>query len=167
MEEGTLQAHWEASQAWVPASESPNGRTLVQGATEVRRHDLTEENRAIAGEFLTVVLGEGHYDRMPEYIGSSYLQYNPAIQDHAQGTANYLASVQAAGNVIAVTNTEYLIAEGNFVLAASEGYFGASESDYAIFYDLFQVEAGKLVAHWDVIPTLPSLDELPHDNGFL
>jgi len=53
-----------------------------------------------------------------------------------------------------------MVAEGNFVLAVSEGRFAGVHS---AFYDLFRVEAGKIVEHWDVISQIPP--EMAHSNG--
>ena len=53
-----------------------------------------------------------------------------------------------------------VIAEGNFVLTVSEIRIGATP---IAAYDLFRVESGKLVEHWDVSPEIK--DDLPHGNG--
>ncbi|WP_162894228.1 hypothetical protein [Companilactobacillus musae] len=44
------------------------------------------------------------------------------------------------------------IKQGNFVLIISEGHYG-KRSSQAIFCDLYRLENGKLVEHWDVIET--------------
>ena len=49
-----------------------------------------------------------------------------------------------------------ILGEGNFVLAMSEGMHGKDGVVPTSFYDLFRVESGKIVEHWDVIePMLP------------
>lgn len=54
----------------------------------------------------------------------------------------------------------HVIGEGNFVLTTSEGLFG----DQAMaFYDLFRVEQGRIVEHWDVIAEMPG-DDAPHNE---
>jgi predicted SnoaL-like aldol condensation-catalyzing enzyme len=52
------------------------------------------------------------------------------------------------------------VAEGNFVVTASEGTLGGEPT---AFFDLFRVEDGWIVEHWDVISTIPS--EMAHENG--
>jgi predicted SnoaL-like aldol condensation-catalyzing enzyme len=49
---------------------------------------------------------------------------------------------------------------GNFVLLVSEGLFGDAPTAY---YDLFRLEDGRIVEHWDVIQEIPA--EMAHDNG--
>ena len=56
------------------------------------------------------------------------------------------------------------VAEGNFVLTMSEGVFGESAQPNA-FYDLFRMDAGKIVEHWDVMQTIPPADEWVGGNG--
>lgn len=55
-----------------------------------------------------------------------------------------------------------ILGEGNFVLSISEGIF--LNEDVA-FYDLFRIENGKIVEHWDVIENIPPRSEWKNDNG--
>jgi predicted SnoaL-like aldol condensation-catalyzing enzyme len=52
-----------------------------------------------------------------------------------------------------------VVAEGDLVLLQSEGEFGQAVA----YWDLFRVDGGKIVEHWDVIAPVPA--ELPHRNG--
>jgi len=54
-----------------------------------------------------------------------------------------------------------VIGEGNFVLTMSEGTLGP---DAMAFYDLFRLEDGLIVEHWDVIAPMPGPDA-PHNEG--
>ena len=56
-----------------------------------------------------------------------------------------------------------VLGEGNFVLAVSEGKFG--KGDHVAYYDLFRLEGGKIVEHWDIIQTIPSRSEWQNSNG--
>ena len=46
----------------------------------------------------------------------------------------------------------FVLGEGNFVLAASEGIFLGKR---IAFYDLFRIEDSKIVEHWDTIENIP------------
>ena len=52
--------------------------------------------------------------------------------------------------------------EGNFVLTMSEGAIG---SDAMAFYDLFRLEDGLIVEHWDVIAPMPAADAKHNEAG--
>ena len=56
-----------------------------------------------------------------------------------------------------------VVGEGNFVLTVSEGKFG--KGDHVAYYDLFRVEEGKIVEHWDIIQTIPAQSEWQNSNG--
>jgi predicted SnoaL-like aldol condensation-catalyzing enzyme len=51
------------------------------------------------------------------------------------------------------------VAEGNFVLAASEGTFGGNPT---AFFDLFRFDNGKIAEHWDVMADIPA--KMAHGN---
>ena len=55
-----------------------------------------------------------------------------------------------------------MIGEGNFVLTMSEGTLG---EDPTAFYDLFRIEDGLIVEHWDVIAPMPAADALHNEAG--
>ena len=58
--------------------------------------------------------------------------------------------------------THYVLADGNYGLAVSEGTFGGTPTTY---YDLFRVEDGKIAEHWDVMETLAEEDTWQNQNG--
>lgn len=49
------------------------------------------------------------------------------------------------------TTVHQVLAQGNYVLAVSEGTFGGVPTSY---YDLWRVENGKIAEHWDVMETI-------------
>lgn len=54
------------------------------------------------------------------------------------------------------------LAQGNFVLAVSEGTFGGAPTAY---YDLWRVENGKIAEHWDVMETIADKSTWANNNG--
>ena len=55
-----------------------------------------------------------------------------------------------------------VLAQGNFVLAVSEGTFGGAPTSY---YDLWRVENGKIAEHWDVMETIADEATWQNQNG--
>ena len=55
-----------------------------------------------------------------------------------------------------------VLGEGNFILTMSEGKLG---DDPTAYYDLFWIENGLIVEHWDVITTIPAKSEWKNDSG--
>ncbi len=160
VEDGKVAEHWDNLQAPAPANAS--GRTLTDGQTEVTDLDKTEANKALVSEFAQTVLIGGAFDRIGEYIigDDAYLQHNPLFGDGLQALGEAFTKLAEEGNAIVYTEVHQVIGEGNFVLTMSEGLLGDTPTAY---YDLFRLEDGKIVEHWDVIQEIPA--EMAHDNG--
>jgi predicted SnoaL-like aldol condensation-catalyzing enzyme len=56
----------------------------------------------------------------------------------------------------------WTLAEGSFILAASEGDLKGIHSS---FYDLFRIAKGKIVEHWDTVDAIPPRSEWKNENG--
>lgn len=67
-----------------------------------------------------------------------------------------------AANAQTLSSTEKALAQGNFVLAVSEGTFGGAPTSY---YDLWRVENGKIAEHWDVMETIADEATWQNQNG--
>lgn len=64
--------------------------------------------------------------------------------------------MEEAGITVEYDEIHMVLGEGNFVLTVREGEFAG---DYTAFYNLFRVEDGNIVEHWDVIQKIPLRDE--------
>ncbi|MEM7606010.1 MAG: nuclear transport factor 2 family protein [Myxococcota bacterium] len=166
VEGGQLAEHWDAPQPEV--TETVSGRSMVDGPTQVDPLANTAESQALVEGFVRVVLSEGNFDRLGEFISeASYAQHNPAIDDGLVGLGAFAASLAEQGLGFGYTRSPLVVAEGDFVLVGSEGFSGPTDAPpFAIFYDLFRVEGGRIVEHWDVLPPSPDPAALPHGNGF-
>lgn len=58
--------------------------------------------------------------------------------------------------------THQILAQGNYVLAVSEGTFGGTPTSY---YDLWRIENGKVAEHWDVMETIADKETWQNTNG--
>lgn len=176
LEEGLVAEHWDALQQWIEPEATVSGNTLVDGTEAVRDRHRTEANRELVTRMVREVFVEGRLDRLAEYIGSTYIQHNPRIDNGLASAQAFYAAVRAQGVPLAYTSSPLVVADGNFVLVGSEGYLGilpdeddAEAADtprfaYTVFYDLFRVNGGKVVEHWDVIQRVDP-GSVPHNNG--
>ncbi|MFA3917436.1 nuclear transport factor 2 family protein [Ruegeria hyattellae] len=161
VEDGKVVEHWDNLQPAVPASETANGNSMTDGATEVTDLDKTTENKALVEGFVRDVLNGAASERITDYVSTeTYTQHNPLVGNGLDGLAAALAAMAEAGQVMAYTNTPIVVAEGNFVFIASEGVLGETPT---AFFDLFRIENGKIVEHWDTLSEIPS--EMAHENG--
>lgn len=159
VEDGKVAEHWDNLQA--PAAPNPSGHTMTDGTSEVTDHDKTTENKALITGFVETVLQGGDASNITDFISTEeYTQHNPQIADGLDGLGAALAGMAEQGIDMAYTRTPLIVAEGNFVFTASEGTFAGKPT---AFFDLFRVENGKIVEHWDTISEIPA--EMAHENG--
>lgn len=159
-ENGRVAEHWDALQPLV--SETVSGRTQTDGPTEVTDLDQTEANKALAVALVRDVLMGEDPSRITDYISSeSYAQHNPMIADGLDGIMAAVQALTAQNNMFQYTEIHAVLGEGNFVLTVSEGQWNGTTN---AFYDLFRMEDGMIVEHWDVIQPVPT-EGLANDNG--
>ena len=158
---GKIAEHWDNLTA--KADPNPSGRTQIDGTMELKDLDKTEANRELVKNFLYDVMQGNCPEKTPDYFdGDTYIQHNTAIADGLSGLGAALAAM-AEQNIQMIYNTvHHVLAQGNFVLAVSEGTFGGAPTSY---YDLWRVENGKIAEHWDVMETIADKSTWQNQNG--
>ncbi len=159
--EGKIAEHWDNLAD--RAEPNPSGRTQTDHVTAVRDLDKTEENRQLVKDFLYDVMQGNHPGKTPDYFdGDTYIQHNTGIADGLSGLGAALEAL-ASQNIQMIYNTVHqVLAQGNYVLAVSEGTFGGAPTCY---YDLWRVENGKIAEHWDVMETIADRENWQNTNG--
>ena len=161
VEDGKVAEHWDNLQPLVPASDTASGRSMVDGPTEIVDLDKTAENKALVEGFVDAVLLGKAPETITDYISTeTYHQHNPYVADGLDGLGAAFAAFAEQGLQVKYDQVHLVVAEGNFVFTAAEGKFGDQPT---AFFDLFRVDAGKIVEHWDVVSEIPS--EFAHGNG--
>ena len=159
--EGKIAEHWDNLAA--KAEPNPSGHTQIDGTMEVTDLDKTEENRKFVEDFLYDVMQGNNLDKTPDYFdGDTYIQHNTGIADGVSGLNEALAALAEQNIQMIYTTTHQVLAQGNFVLAVSEGTFGDKPTAY---YDLWRVENGKIAEHWDVMETIADKSTWQNQNG--
>lgn len=157
--DGKIVEHWDAVTPVV--SKTANGRTQVDGVTELTDLDKTEENKTLVKELVTNVFINGKSDIITNYISTKqYDQHNPMVKDGLTGLQEAIAYLSSQNNMFKYHKIHTILGQGNFVLAVVEGTW--NQKPY-VFYDLFRVKNGKIVEHWDVVNEIPT--QMAHKNG--
>ena len=160
--DGEIAEHWD-NLAALAASPNPSGRTQIDGATELTDLDRTEANRQLVEDFLYDVMQGHNPGRTADYFdGDAYIQHNTAIADGVSGLNAALSALAQQGIQMIYDETHMVLAQGNYVLAVSEGTYGGAPTSY---YDLWRVENGKIAEHWDVMETIADETAWQNDNG--
>jgi predicted SnoaL-like aldol condensation-catalyzing enzyme len=104
---------------------------------------------------------ELRFDRVDEFIDRDhYIQQASKVGDGVAGMKARVSDVAKPGSTQVLVPRRY-VAEGNFVLAIVEARTAPPTANY----DLFRVESGKIVEHWDVLSPIPQRDQWKNANG--
>ncbi len=161
-EDGKIVEHWDNLLA--VQAPNPSGRTQFDGATEISDLDKTEANKTIAKDFIERVVINHEMDKLATYINpTKYIQHNPAVADGLDGFGTAMKYFAENGLVMEYTKLHKVLGQGNFVLTMSEGKFG--KGVHSSYYDLFRIENGQIVEHWDVIEPILEKSEWKNENG--
>jgi predicted SnoaL-like aldol condensation-catalyzing enzyme len=113
-----------------------------------------EANKRIVSEWHELAIDQ----RKPEeavakYLGPHYRQHNPGAGD---GPEPFIAAVKALTKTFPELSMEpkRIIAEGDLVVLHSHLILKPSDRGRAVV-DIFRLENGKIVEHWDVVQEVP------------
>jgi len=158
--EGKIAEHWDNIQP--KADPNPSGHTQIDGNLEKKDVDR-EETRKLVAEFVGDVLRGENPDKLTSYFdGDKYIQHNVSIADGLSGLGAVLEALAKEGIEMIYNKTHFVLADGDYALAVSEGTFGGAPTSY---YDLFRVENSKIAEHWDVMETIAEESTWQNQNG--
>ena len=124
---------------------------------------MTEGNRLVIQAFVEDVLIHGHLEKMDEHINQGlYTEHNPRVGDNLSELCDTLSPSTDSRFSIKYEQCHRLLAEGDFVLSVCEGYINQNQSS---FFDLYRLQDGKIVEHWDTTEIIPSRSEWKNNNG--
>ncbi|ANM29909.1 hypothetical protein ABI59_10480 [Acidobacteria bacterium Mor1] len=145
--DGKMIEHWDIIAEMT--DDTLSGHSQIDGPTEPEDLDRTEANKTLVRRFLSEVLATGDYARAAEFISSErYIQHNPGIADGIAGFRAFVDSLDADGKSMRYEEVHKVVGCGSLVATLSKVDRGGT--GLAVM-DLFRVDAGKIVEHWDVI----------------
>ena len=120
-----------------------------------------EANKKTVLAFYEAGLINKDFDAASKFIGERYVQHNPLIADGIEGFkafVNYLKKTfpHLRGEI------KKIFADGDFVILHAHGVRVPGQAGSAIV-DIFRLENGKIVEHWDVMQPIP--EDALNQNG--
>ncbi len=151
--------HWDVISAYREPSENVGARDMILGDFEIKDEDKTEENKALVRNFLVDVFQNGNHDNLEKYISSEqYIQHNPDLEDGADALKDFLASSDFTYDFVFK-----VIGQGNYVVSYSKAI---SKGQELAVFDIYRIENGKIVEHWDNMEPIPPRSQWANTGKF-
>ena len=131
--------------------------TSVQGADAQQQ----ETNKKNVVEFYEKALNQKDFEAASKYLGPRYTQHNPAAADGPEGLK---AFIQFLREKFPNSHSEVkrVFADGDNVVVHVHAIREPGTRGRAII-DIFKLENGKIVEHWDVAQDIP--EKAANPNG--
>lgn len=117
-----------------------------------------ETNKTLVANFYQELFGNKDSAAIDKYIGSTYIQHNPALPDGKEALKKGVA-VWFKGQPKEKVDIQHLGADGNLVYIHTKAKMGPKTVSVI---DIFRIENGKIVEHWDVLQDVPIKSANPH-----
>jgi predicted SnoaL-like aldol condensation-catalyzing enzyme len=137
--------------------------TLVLAMTSAPAADAQQQeaNKKNVVEFYEKALNQKDFEAASRYLGPRYTQHNPVAADGPEGLK---AFIQFLRDKFPNSRSEIkrVFADGDYVIVHVHAIREPGTRGRAII-DIFKLENGKVVEHWDVAQDIP--EKAANSNG--
>jgi len=113
-----------------------------------------EQNRQTVLAFYTRAFNDKQpADAVERYVGDRYIQHNPQAPDGAEAFIQFVGAFTAQFPDLTI-EVKRTVAEGDLVVTHGVMKTSADDRGTAAM-DIFRLEDGKIVEHWDVLQPVP------------
>lgn len=114
---------------------------------------LTEQNRQIVEGFADLFYRQKNVRKaFMEYVSENYIQHNPTILDGREAAIEMLEP--KFSNPEASFDIKRILVDGHLAMIHLHGKMNKTHLGGAVA-DIFRLENGKIVEHWDVLQPVP------------
>ena len=130
---------------------------------------LESNKECVLNFYSTAFIEKDPEKALQEYIGHYYRQHNPVVPDGKEAFVEY-AKMRIKQNPNRKIEFKKVIAEGDYVVLhlhhiVSEGDEDSNFAPYGTAgVDIFRLENGRIVEHWDVLQVVPDPLESANNN---
>lgn len=152
--------HWDVISAY--AAVTPSGHTSLDGPTEITDLEHTEANKTLVRSLIhDVLMDGGSPDSIDRYISAdTYVQHNADVAD---GVESFKAVASIEPRTLVYDEIVLLVGQGNCVATLCRARWEGAP--YAQV-DLFRIEDGLIVEHWDNAEPVPPESEWVNSGKF-
>ena len=120
-----------------------------------------EANKQAVLEFYDKALNQKDFEAASKYFGPRYIQHNPGAPDGIEGFKAFIA-LRKEKFPNAKGEIKRVFADGDYVILHVHSMREPGERGVAVV-DIFRLENGKIVEHWDVVQPIP--EKTANNNG--
>ena len=124
-------------------------------------HATLEANKKTVVEFYDAALNRKDFEAASRFFGPRYVQHNPNAPDGIEGFKAFLGFLREKFPQ-SRSEIKRVWAEGDYVILHVHAVRTPGARGSAIV-DIFKLENGKIVEHWDVIQEIP--EKAANNNG--
>jgi predicted SnoaL-like aldol condensation-catalyzing enzyme len=110
-------------------------------------------NKKTVIAFYDAAINDKDFAAASAYMGDKYIQHNPLAADGPEGLQAFLGFAKENLGGFKV-EFKRVLADGDFVIVHAHAKNGPDDRGSAVM-DIFRLENGKVVEHWDVIQAIP------------
>jgi predicted SnoaL-like aldol condensation-catalyzing enzyme len=133
--------------------------TALAGAAHAQTQQ--ETNKKIVVDFYDKALNQKDFEAASKYLGSRYTQHNPNAPDGPEGLKTFLQFLKEKFPS-SRSEIKRVFADGDYVIVHVHAVREPGTRGNAII-DIFKLENGKVVEHWDVVQPIP--EKAANTNG--
>ncbi len=160
-EDGLIVEHWDNL---ADVADDEDGTSQVDGVVESSDVADTEDNRAIITAALDVLFISGQWSRLETYFDlRGYTQHAVGFGPDGAGLEQLVSTLPEGTPFYA--SVEFVHVEGDMALTMSEGFPSRDTGLSEAYFDLFRLDDGRVVEHWDVVQTIPAPETWANENG--
>jgi predicted SnoaL-like aldol condensation-catalyzing enzyme len=126
---------------------------LLPPAAQAAGTAQLEENKKVVVEFYQLAINQKNFAAAEKLIGPRYVQHNPNAADGAEGLKAFLAFLREKFPDYH-SDIKRVFADGDYVILHVHNVPTPGARGNAII-DIFRLEDGKIVEHWDVRQEVP------------
>ncbi len=120
-----------------------------------------EANKKIVVDFYDKAINQKDFDAASKYMGARYTQHNPNAADGPEGLKAFLQFLKEKFPA-SRSEIKRVFADGDYVILHVHAVREPGTRGSAIV-DIFKLENGKVVEHWDVVQPIP--EKAANTNG--
>jgi predicted SnoaL-like aldol condensation-catalyzing enzyme len=121
---------------------------------------MINRNRAIVTSFADLFYRERRVREAFEgFVADKYVQHNPGIADGREAAIEALTPLFSRADM--QFNVKRILVDGDYAAIHLHAIAPDTPRGTAVV-DLFRLEGGKIVEHWDVLQSVPPESKNPH-----